>query len=184
MRHFFASVAGESYRNDDGTSRQAIIQRCEVGELLALEHEPDNPHDVNAIRVLRRAGGQIGYLPREIAGEVISRAPKGWRYHAFVAGVGRARGVGPYGVALVIVVENDGVPDEAVHAYAAKVLEEEPPPEARVRRVVPSHRSARLRLALERDLSRADAGGPSVVFWLGLGVAILAALFVVTVVVS
>ena len=34
-----------------------------VGDRLELEHEPDNPHDVNAVRVLWR-GRVLGYVPR------------------------------------------------------------------------------------------------------------------------
>ena len=77
LDHFFGHVAGERHRNEDGSDRQAIIRRCRVGELLVLEHEPDNPHDINTIRVLRQNGEQIGYLEREFAGEVVSRSAKG-----------------------------------------------------------------------------------------------------------
>lgn len=122
MRHFFAHVAGESHRNADGSDRQAIIPRCQVGELLVLEHEPDNPHDINAIRVLRQTGEQIGYLQREFAGEVVSRSAKGWVYHALIAGVGRAGGRGPYGVALLMIVEDEGDSDAEITAYAHRVL--------------------------------------------------------------
>jgi hypothetical protein len=122
MRHFFSNVAGESYRNADGSSRQAIIPRCRVGEFLHLEHEPDNPHDINAIRVLRQTGEQIGYLEREFAGEVVSRTAKGWGFHALVAGVGRAHGGGPHGVALLVVVEDEGASDAQVAAYGRSVL--------------------------------------------------------------
>jgi integrase len=62
LDHFFGQVSGESHRNDDGSDCQAIIPRCRVGELLVLEREPDNPHDINAIRVIRQSGEQIGYL--------------------------------------------------------------------------------------------------------------------------
>jgi hypothetical protein len=63
--------------------------RLGVTILLVLEHEPDNPYDINAIRVLRQNGEQIGYLEREFAGEVVSRSAKGRRYHAVIAGIGR-----------------------------------------------------------------------------------------------
>ena len=125
MRHLFTQVAGESHRNADGSDRQAIIQHCRVGELLALEHEPDNSHDINAIRVLRRSREQIGYLTRDFAGEVVSRSAKGWRFHAVVAGVGRAGGAGPYGVALLIVVEKEVANDGEVLGYARQILAEE-----------------------------------------------------------
>jgi len=125
LQHFFAQVAGESHRNDDSSERQAIIPHCRVGELLALEHEPDNPHDINAIRVLRRSREQIGYLTREFAGQVVSRSAKGERFHAVIAGIGRAHGSGLYGVALLIVVENEDADDGEVLGYARRVLAEE-----------------------------------------------------------
>lgn len=64
-------VVGVSKDNEDGTSRQEIIQQ-EVAEddKLQLEPEPTNPYDSNAIKVLSRHGNQIGYLNREIAEKV------------------------------------------------------------------------------------------------------------------
>jgi HIRAN domain-containing protein len=122
LEHFFGQVAGESHRNDDGTDRQAIIPRCRVGEVLVLEHQLDNPYDINAIRVLRQNGEQIGYLEREFAGEVVSRTAKGRNYHAVIAGIGRPRPRKPYGVALLIVVDDYGATDEEVVTYAHQVL--------------------------------------------------------------
>jgi len=122
LDHFFGQVAGESHRNDDGSDRQAIFPRCRVGELLVLEHEPDNPHDINAIRVLRQTGEQIGYLEREFAGEVVSRTAKGRHYHAIVAGIGQPLRSRFYGVALLIVVEDHGASDAEVVAYAHEIL--------------------------------------------------------------
>lgn len=130
LRHFFGQVAGESHHNADGTSRQAIIPRCRVGELLRLEHEPDNPYDINAIRVLRQTGEQIGYLPRDFAAEVVSRSAKGWSYHAVLSGFGRARGYGPYGASLLIIVSGESVVDEEIAQYAERVLAERKPREA------------------------------------------------------
>jgi HIRAN domain len=125
LDHFFGQVAGESYRNADGSDRQAIIPHCRVGELLVLEHEPDNPHDVNAIRVLRETGEQIGYLEREFAGQVVSRSAKGQNFHAVIAGIGRPRRSVPYGVALLIIVENGSASDAEVVAYAREVLSQD-----------------------------------------------------------
>jgi hypothetical protein len=122
LRHFFGHVARESYRNDDGSDRQTIIPGCQVGELLVLQHEPDNPHDINAIRVLRQNGEQIGYLERAFAGEVVSRSAKGWQYHAVIAGIGRSRRSALYGVSLLLIVDGDGASDAEVMAYARGVL--------------------------------------------------------------
>jgi hypothetical protein len=122
LEHFFGHVAGESHRNADGSDRQAIIPRCRVGELLVLEHEPNNPHDINAIRILRQTGEQIGYLEREFAGEVVSRSAKGRQYHAVIAGIGRPHRGAAYGVALLIIAEDDGASDAEVADYARGVL--------------------------------------------------------------
>jgi hypothetical protein len=140
LRHFFGHVAGESYRNADGSDRQRIIPRCRVGELLVLKHEPDNPHDINAIRVLRQSGEQIGYLERELAGQVVSREAKGEQYHAAIAGIGRARaGVGPWGVALLIIVDGAGAATDAtLRRYAREVLEDEGHFEQEHRRAEPA----------------------------------------------
>jgi HIRAN domain len=121
VRHFFAQVAGESYRNDDGSDRQAIIGSCRVGEPLVLDAEPDNPEDENAVRVLRRDGNQIGYLERAMAARLVDDLSD---FTAFVAGIGQG-GTGPYlGVALMMVV-NDGQDAAVVEAYARGALEAE-----------------------------------------------------------
>jgi len=66
-RTYFVSVAGVSYNNDDGSSRQTIISRCKPGETLMLIREPDNKIDAGAIKVTRRNGQQIGYVPAQFA---------------------------------------------------------------------------------------------------------------------
>jgi hypothetical protein len=71
----FLGVAGESFNNPDGTSRQKIIKAIEPGNVAYLMVEPDNEHDGQAVRVLVPHEGmaaQIGYLPRDhgMAGEV------------------------------------------------------------------------------------------------------------------
>lgn len=68
-------VRGVTFSNDDGSSRQRIIER--LSKLpkglywFTLRRESDNPYDPNAIRVDARKLGnmsaQIGYLPREFA---------------------------------------------------------------------------------------------------------------------
>jgi len=57
---FYSKVVGVTYDNPDGSSRQAIIARCRLGEQLILEAEPDNQHDPNAVKVLRTNGQQLG----------------------------------------------------------------------------------------------------------------------------
>jgi hypothetical protein len=66
-------VAGVAYRNLDGTQRQDIIQGMKVGEKLLLVPEPTNPHDKDAIQVVRLTGEVIGYLEMDLALEIKSR---------------------------------------------------------------------------------------------------------------
>lgn len=63
-RTYHQSVHGESFNNDDGTSRQAILARCFAGDDVDLVPEPTNRFDHDAIAVVVRGKGQIGYLPR------------------------------------------------------------------------------------------------------------------------
>lgn len=66
-------TVGVSKKNADGSSRQEIIKE-EVAEddVLQLEHEPGNPHDPHAIKVLTVSGRQIGYLSRDVAPKIQS----------------------------------------------------------------------------------------------------------------
>lgn len=59
-------VRGESFKNPDGTDRQAIIAGCREGDSARLVREPRNRYDSNAIAV-HVAGGQIGYIAKEKA---------------------------------------------------------------------------------------------------------------------
>jgi HIRAN domain len=67
---FFSKIAGVTHDNADGTSRQAIISRCNVGERLVLQPEPDNSFDPNAVKVLRTNGEQLGFLGARLAAEL------------------------------------------------------------------------------------------------------------------
>lgn len=69
---FFTKIAGVTYENEDGTSRQDIIRRhCDPGDALILSPEPDNAFSDNAVAVYVAKKGwfgglkayQIGYLP-------------------------------------------------------------------------------------------------------------------------
>lgn len=64
MGVYSVNVAGESFRNDDGRSRQAIIRKLRPGDPVRLVPEPWNIHDSGAVAVHAR-GGQIGYVSRD-----------------------------------------------------------------------------------------------------------------------
>ena len=51
---------------------------------------------------------------------MVSRSAKDWEFRAVIGGVGRAGGVGPYGVALLIVIDGDGADDATIAAHAGK----------------------------------------------------------------
>ncbi|MDG2200025.1 MAG: HIRAN domain-containing protein, partial [Phycisphaerales bacterium] len=44
--------------------------------MLSLVPEPSNPHDANAVQVLRE-GDMVGYLPREVAAKLVQAAQEG-----------------------------------------------------------------------------------------------------------
>ena len=91
MREFFTSVVGVTFSNTDGSSRQAAIKRLRGGDMLHLEHHPDNPHDSNAIAVMfsyrrwfRTHTAQIGHLNAELAERIVLDFDQGKRVQARV----------------------------------------------------------------------------------------------------
>lgn len=70
---FIATVAGVTFKNPDGTSRQDIVKSCRVGEFLTLAPEPTNPYDNYAIAIFRIDASQVGYLPRDWARQIAER---------------------------------------------------------------------------------------------------------------
>lgn len=81
---FSLPACGEWYDNDDGTSRQEELSRCETGDPLALIREPDNPHDPMAVAVFTARGIRVGYLSRERAGWIGSKMDRGYKVAAIV----------------------------------------------------------------------------------------------------
>jgi single-stranded-DNA-specific exonuclease len=77
-------VAGVTYENPDGTSRQEIVETCRDGEELFLLREPDNEHDPNAIAVVRRSREQCGYIPAELAENLAPSMDAGVRVDAII----------------------------------------------------------------------------------------------------
>jgi hypothetical protein len=78
-------VAGESFENPDGTSRQALIRtRARVGATVQLVPEPDNPHDPNAVKVCLDTGEQLGYISRDDAPDLADERHTGYRHAAII----------------------------------------------------------------------------------------------------
>lgn len=84
QKAFYAKVAGTSHRNGDRTSRTVAIGKCEIFDELALNHEPDNPHDSNAIKIIhKKTGAQLGYVDARHAADIIAHCKRGGSYFAF-----------------------------------------------------------------------------------------------------
>jgi hypothetical protein len=78
-------VVGESFKNPDGTSRQALIRtRSRVGATVQLVPEPDNPHDPNAVKVCLETGEQLGYVSSEDAHDLANERRTGYRHAAII----------------------------------------------------------------------------------------------------
>ena len=63
----FDGIAAGSKLLIEVTAVRRYVENVEglaVGELVNLVHEPDNPFDKNAIKILRSNGNQIGYINR------------------------------------------------------------------------------------------------------------------------
>ena len=67
-----------------------LWSEMKVGDALALVHEPDNPHDSNAVRVEWR-GHTLGYLPRAENRAVASEMSRGGRVEARIARLSKQR---------------------------------------------------------------------------------------------
>ncbi len=83
---FVIEVKGESHINDDGTSRQDIIRRCQIGEPINLIHEP-HPQDKNAIKVCRLNGEQLGYIPKYASAEFADIIKRGIKQDVKIADI-------------------------------------------------------------------------------------------------
>lgn len=51
--------------------RQEVVARLQMGDRIWLEMEPDNQHDLNAIKVCRSNGEQFGYLNHQLAADIV-----------------------------------------------------------------------------------------------------------------
>ena len=107
----FKSVAGETFKNPDGVSRQTILSHAEPGAGVYLVAEPTNQHDPDAVAVYLDAGGgataQIGYLPRDhgMSGDIASGSVLAW-----LARVAQRNPTSPLGAVLYVVVRNGPAP--------------------------------------------------------------------------
>jgi len=93
---FFTKIVGVTFDN-----RQEHIAKLELGQQLLLKREPENPYDLNAIRVETNSGEMIGYLRAELAKELASAIDNGRCYHCLLAAITGTK-EGPKGVNILI----------------------------------------------------------------------------------
>jgi len=100
----FLDVVGESFNNDDGTSRQKIIEEhARVGDPANLKFYTCEDGVACAVSV---EGRQIGHLAKEKAKEMFDLVADGAKIGAGVHNVGRSRESGLYGVGLFMEINH------------------------------------------------------------------------------
>ncbi len=123
VNHRSVNLAGVSYNNRDGTSRQRIILGCSAGELLRIKAEDDNPFDPNAVAVIRLNGEQLGYLHREDAAEVRKGSQEGWLYAAIINKILNDNVKGHcLGVGLILVYARSTADPDIIKKHIANLI--------------------------------------------------------------
>ena len=72
MSGFFTKIVGVSFANEDGSSRQEIIEKLKEDLekktiVLQLQRQRSNPHDENAVAVNTSKGKQLGFLSKKVS---------------------------------------------------------------------------------------------------------------------
>jgi hypothetical protein len=75
-----AGVAGAGRHHADALAAEDV----RPGRALELRRDPQNPHDASAIAVHGAGGGQVGWVPREIAAELAPALDAGADWAAVV----------------------------------------------------------------------------------------------------
>jgi hypothetical protein len=78
---FDAEVAGTDLENDDGSIRQDIIRRTEIGQETLLIDLPTIPKLVAVF--VAATGDQLGYLPRKVAQRILAESRR-YEFRSFV----------------------------------------------------------------------------------------------------
>ena len=104
---FSLRLVGEGFDNEDGSSRQEEIARCQEGEAVDLVREPDNPHDPSAVAVFSDRGVRIGYLGADRCGWIGSKIDRGYDVRAAIGRIMRAGQAGYLGVLLRVNLQGE-----------------------------------------------------------------------------
>lgn len=79
---FSTKIAGVTFDNPDGSSRQRYLKKSSPSELLLMKREPDNPMDENAIKLMKPNGKQLGYIPSKNAETLAPQMDNGTKFFA------------------------------------------------------------------------------------------------------
>lgn len=105
---FCLAGVGERFENEDGSSRQEELARCQRGEHVLLLREPDNRHDPRAVAIISERGVKIGYLGRDRAAWMASKIDRGLPVRAIVDRIKGAHLPGsPLGIVVRINMDGD-----------------------------------------------------------------------------
>ena len=81
-------VAGTSYSNEDGSSRQRAIAKLTIGDTLTLVRELEySHHDHDSAIMVFAKDGQIGYIERAVADAMAAEMDLGWDPQGLVVAV-------------------------------------------------------------------------------------------------
>lgn len=75
------AVAGTWFHDYRRVAAQLVL-----GERLVLRREPGNPHDANAIEIVRADGAKLGYVPRRAAADLAPMLDAGTEVEARITG--------------------------------------------------------------------------------------------------
>lgn len=85
MPTYHAQLVGVNFRPAEA---KEAVKRLEVGNILALEREPENEHDSNAIKVLIPYFGEnltfLGYIERGVASVIAPQLDEGYTFRVTV----------------------------------------------------------------------------------------------------
>ncbi len=122
IRHIYSKIAGVSFANDDGVSRQQIIeQACRQYACLRIVPECDNPRDPNALAVLTASGARIGYIRKGLRQELLGYILGGYVVLCLCTAVTGGQGK-MLGVNIAIVIADHDVSADEFSDYMQQTL--------------------------------------------------------------
>lgn len=102
-KHFYTSVAGTEDDNEEGSSRQLAVSKCDMNTVLALVRNRGNEHDPNSVRVITDRGC-VGYLKPDVAQEIATEIDNGRHWIGLVKEVtGLSLMRPPFGLKIILI---------------------------------------------------------------------------------